>query len=314
VLDRALELGVTHWDTANSYNMGAGNSERMLGRYFASRGSRVRGEVILASKVRNAARDEHEMSRDFSPNETGASRRYIVKAVEDSLTRLQTEWLDVLYHHAPNVLPDGSWETPLEETWDALDQLVTQGKVRYLAVSNRNVDQLEQECNALEAVGSNSSRRIVGVQNKYSLMERDKLASLPEGTVSDEAAFLGYVRQKGIGVIPHTPLALGLLAGRYRKGDLDKTGRLSEQAGEPWRGRYLTERNLELVEPLLAMAEEKGCALAQLAIAWLLAHEEVCSVIAGVTKMEHLESNVKSVSVSLTDEELEKLDELTSDL
>lgn len=312
ILDRALELGVTHWDTANSYNMGSGNSERLLGRYFASRGHKARSEVGLATKVRNSVRDEHEMSRDFSPNEVGASRRYIIQAVEDSLRRLQTEWIDVLYHHAPSLLPDGSWETPLEETWDAFDHLVSQGKVRYLAVSNRSMVQLEQESNALATVASNPSRRIVGVQNAYNLLQRSKVTSLgKDATISDEEAFLGYINQKQIGLVPHIPLAVGLLTGRYRKDDLDKTGRLSEQVGEAWRGEFLTERNLDLVEGLDAIAKDKKCTLAQLAIAWLLSHDVVCSVIAGVTKTEQLEDNVGAVPVSFTQDELEKLDRLT---
>jgi aryl-alcohol dehydrogenase-like predicted oxidoreductase len=233
ILDRALELGVTHWDTANSYNMGSGNSERLLGRYFASRGHKARSEVVLATKVRNSVRDEHQMSQDFSPNEVGASRRYIVQAVDDSLRRLKTEWIDVLYHHAPSLLPDGSWETPLEETWDALDHLVDQGKVRYLAVSNRMTAQLEKESNALATVASNASRRIVGVQNGYNLLQRSKVSSLEDAaTISDEEVFLDYLNRRQIGLVPYTPLAVGLLTGRYRKDNLDTTGRLSEQAGE----------------------------------------------------------------------------------
>jgi aryl-alcohol dehydrogenase-like predicted oxidoreductase len=297
ILDRALELGVTHWDTANSYNMGSG---------------RVRSMVVLATKVRNSVRDEHEMSRDFSPNEVGASRKYIVQAVEDSLRRLQTDWIDVLYHHAPSLLPDGSWETPLDETWDAFDQLVRQGKVRYLAVSNRTVAQLEQERNALAKVASNSSHRIIGVQNGYNLLQRSRVSSLGDtSTISDEEAFLDYISQKQIGLIPYVPLAVGLLTGRYRKDNLDSTGRLSKQVGEAWRDEFLTERNLNLVEELDVIAKDKGCTLAQLAIAWLLSHNVVCSVIAGVTKMEQLEDNVGAVSVSFTQSELEKLDRLT---
>jgi len=312
ILDRALEIGVVHWDTANSYNMGSGNSERLLGRYFKRRGSQVRDMVVLATKIRNTVRDEHEMSRDFSPNESGASRKYVVQAVEDCLRRLQTDRIDVLYHHAPNILPDGSWETPLDETWDAFDRLVRQGKVLYLAVSNRTVAQLEAESQALAAVASNSSRRIVAVQNWYNLLQRPKVSTKGEdATTADESKFLDYIAQKGIGLVPFVPLAVGMLTGRYHKGRIDDAGRLSEQAGEEWREEFLTDRNLELVEKLDAIAQRKGCTLAQLAIAWLLSHEATCSVIAGVTKMEHLEDNAKAPSVSLTTEELEAIDRLT---
>lgn len=313
ILDRALELGVTHWDTANSYNMGSGNSERLIGRYFANRGSKARSEVVLGTKIRNTVKEEHVLKQDFSPNETGASRRYIMRAVEGSLQRLKTDWIDILYHHMPNLLPDGTWETPLEETWDALNQLVTQGKVRYLAVSNRTAEQLETESEALAAVASNASRRIIAVQNAYNALQRPNVSGLGDGaTLDDEKAFLDYVSQQRIGLVPYIPLAVGLLTGRYRKGALDETGRLSEQAGEGWRAQFLTERNLNLVEELAAIADNKGCTLAQLAIAWLLSRRGVCSVIAGVTKIEQLEGNAGAVSVPLTESDLETLERLTS--
>jgi aryl-alcohol dehydrogenase-like predicted oxidoreductase len=313
ILDRALELGVTHWDTANSYNLGSGNSERLLGRYFKSRGSRARNMVVLATKVKNAVRDEHETERDFSPNESGASRKYIFQAVEDCLTRLQTDRIDILYHHFPILTPDGSWETPPDETWDAFDQLVRQGKVLYLAVSNRTVRQLEQEVEALASVAANSSHRIIGLQNRYNLLDRPRVSgNKADWSDNDEQEMLEYISNRGIGLVPHMPLALGLLTGRYRKGKMDETGRLSKQAGEPKRDELLTDRNLALVDELDSIAKRKGCTLAQLAIGWLLSNEVVCSVIAGVTKMEQLEENAISPSVSFSQEELEEIDELTN--
>ncbi|MBN1872784.1 MAG: aldo/keto reductase [Anaerolineae bacterium] len=304
ILDRALELGVTHWDTANSYNAGSGNSERMLGRYFKSRGGRARDSVVLATKVRNSVRDEHELARDFSPNESGASRKYIIRAVEDSLRRLQTGTIDLLYHHAPALLPDASWETPLDETWDALNTLVSQGKVRYLAVSNRTSAQLAVESSALAAVAVNPSRRIIGVQNAYNVLQRPRVAAQTGATLADEADFLTYLAENQIGLIPYIPLAVGLLTGRYRKGNLDNAGRLME---ESWAKEFLTEDNLERVENLVVIAERKECTLAQLAIAWLLAHDVTTSVIAGVTKMAHLEDNVGAINVILTAEDMEAI-------
>ncbi len=152
VLDRAIELGVTHWDTACSYNMGSGNSERLLGRYFASRGSGARDRVVLATKLRNPVRGESETAREFTPNEMGSSRRYIMRETERCLERLATDRIDILYHHIPELDADGAWEVPLEETWSAFDDLVRQGKVLYLAVSNRSAAQLEEECAALSRV------------------------------------------------------------------------------------------------------------------------------------------------------------------
>jgi aryl-alcohol dehydrogenase-like predicted oxidoreductase len=312
ILDRTLELGITHWDTANSYNQGAGNSERLIGRYFNSRGSRVRNMVVIATKVNNAVRDEHEMKRNFSPNETGSSRKYIFQAVEDCLKRLRTDHIDVLYHHFPTLLPDGSWVTPLDETWDAFDQLIRQGKVLYLAVSNRTLNQLGEEIKALAAVASNSSHRIIGIQNRYNLLDRPRVSGKhSEMSIVDEQEFLDYIASEGIGLIPFTPLAVGMLTGRYRKGKIAKKGRLSESAGEAWRGEFLTDRNFQRIEKLAAIARHKGCSLAQLSISWLLSHEVTCSVIAGVTKMEQLEDNAKAPLVTFTKKELEEIDTLT---
>ena len=312
ILDRALELGVSHWDTASSYNQGAGNSERLVGRYFASRGARARQSVILATKVRNPVRDPHEMARQFSPNESGASRRYLYQAVDDCLRRLQTDWIDVLYHHGPDLLPDGSWAAPLEETWDAMNSLVQAGKVRYLAVSNRSSTQLDQEQGALQGVSANPARRIVGVQNHYSLLERPRAAAIGDSaSIEDEAAFLDYLGHAEIGLVPYFPLAAGMLTGRYLRGRMDSDGRLSPESGEGLADRFITERSLDIVLKLDEIARRKGCTIPQLAIAWLLTRDVVCSVIAGVTRMEHLEDNAGAPGVSLSPEELEELDRLT---
>ncbi|MBN1402007.1 MAG: aldo/keto reductase [Anaerolineae bacterium] len=313
ILDRALELGVTHWDTANSYNAGSGNSERLLGRYFASRGSRARDLVVLATKVRNGVRDEHELGRTFGPNETGASRKVLLQAVEDCLRRLQTDRIDLLYHHSPALLPDGSWETPLEETWDALNTLVSQGKVLYLGVSNRTRAQLAVESAALAQVAGQAARRIVAVQNGYNLMQRGGASGHREGAgPAEEARMLAYLAQEGIGLVPYVPLAVGLLTGRYRRGQIDPSGRLSDPADAGWAERYLTDENLERIEQLIAIAQRLGCTLAQLAIAWLLSHESVPTVIAGVTRLEHLEENAGAPAVSLDAETLAEIDRLTA--
>ena len=311
ILDRALELGIFHWDTACSYNLASGNSERLLGRYFASRPSSVRDMVVLATKISNSAREEHEMNRDFSPNESGASRKYIMRETERCLERLQTDRIDILYVHQPSLMADGSWEAPLDETWAAMDDLVSMGLVNYIALSNRTAAQIEEEAEVLETVASNSARRIIAVQNWYNLAERNKVATEGEDrTEGSEEAFLGYAAKKNIGVIPFFPLAGGLLTGRYRKGNLDSSGRIVKD-GDYWQKIFLTERNLELVERLDEIARRKDCSMSQLAIAWLLSHEEVPSVIAGVTRMEHLENNAGAPSVELSVEDLKEIDEIT---
>lgn len=311
ILDRALELGIIHWDNASSYNMQSGNSERLLGRYFASRGARTRDMVVLATKVSNPAREEHEAPREFSPNERGASRKYIMEGVNQCLKRLKTDRIDVLYIHQPSLMDDGSWETPLDETWAAMDDLVTQGKILYIAVSNRTQGQLEEETKALAAVASNSSRRIIAVQNWYNLAERVKVATEGKDRLDgDEGKFLSFVKEQGIGLVPFFPLASGLLTGRYRKGAIDDSGRIIQDGGN-WKDMFLTERNLTLVEHLAAIAGQKGCSVAQLAVAWLLSHDVVPSVIAGVTKMEQLEDNAKAPHVTFTAGELAEIDRLS---
>ncbi len=306
ILDKALELGVTHWDTANSYNNGAGNSERLIGRFFAARGPAVRHQAVLATKIRNSVRDEHQMQRDFGPNESGASRKYILRAVDDCLCRLRTDYIDILYHHMPNLAADGSWETPLDETWSAVDDLMRQGKVLYAAVSNRTKGQLAQENAALMAVAGRSSSRIIGVQNRYNLLDRDKVSG-GEGT---ETEFLNFIREHGIGLIPLVPLAVGMLTGRYRKGQIDASGRLGGPADASWAKDYFTDKNFALIDSLVAMAEEKACTVSQLAIAWLLAHPEIPSVITGITKAGQLEDNVRASALELSAADIARIDSL----
>jgi len=294
---------VFHWDTACSYNAGAGNSERLLGRYFSSRGSDVRDQVILATKVRNSTRPEHVTDYDFTPNQSGASRVYIVRQVEACLRRLCTDHIDLLYLHAPYLDDEGNHIVPLEETWGAMDDLVTQGKVCYLAVSNHSARQIDEVQQTLATVGKDISRRIVVVQNRYSLLERDAVAADDQGS---EGEFLDYCSTQGIGIVPYFPLASGLLTGRYRRDNLEAVaGRISDEGTQ---GRWLSDRNLNVVEGLIPIAEEKGCTLAQLAIAWLLSRDQVASVIAGVTRMEHLEDNAQAHQVELTDEDLQRIE------
>jgi len=307
VLDRALELGVTHWDTANSYNAGSGNSERLLGRYFASRDSHTRDQVVLASKIRNPVRCEHETAREFSPNESGASRKYIVQAVDASLHRLGTDYIDILYHHSPSLLDDGSWETPLEETWSAFDDLVRQGKVRYLAVSNRSGTQLADENAALRSVAAPKDTRIIAVQNRYNLVDRAEVSYGKES----EPDFLARLDRERVGLVPMVPLAVGFLTGRYRPDVTDSSGRLATESDRRWAERYLTKRNYDVLDEVEAIGTAHDASIAQIAIAWLLTREQVPSVIAGVTRMEQLEDNAKATAVDLTDEEIARLDALT---
>jgi aryl-alcohol dehydrogenase-like predicted oxidoreductase len=317
ILDRALDVGVFHWDTANSYNAGSGNSERLLGKYFSRRPNAMRDQVVLATKISNHHRQEHKMGSypknldDFTPNQSGASRIYLMREVEHCLDKLQTDRIDLLYLHSAHTWSGvGSgktdWITPLEETWSTMDDLVTQGKVRYIAVSNHSAEQTRAVMEVLRQVGKDASRNIVAVENCYSLAERSAVASDEAG---DEQAFLEFCKETGLSIVPYFPLGGGLLTGRYTARNLEEVeGRLTtEGIGE----RFLTEQSIKLSGKVARIAKEKGCSSAQLAIAWLLAHEQIGSVIAGVTKLEHLEDNAQAFSVELTADDLDELDKIS---
>ncbi len=314
ILDRALELGVFHWDTANSYNAGAANSERLLGSYFSKRPKTLRDQVMLATKVANNSREEHELgpypenADRFTPNQSGGSRLYLMNEVERCLKRMCVDHIDLLYLHSPDTWDDsGDWVTPLEETWSTMDDLVTQGKVRYLGVSNHSAAQAQQVIDVLEQVGKDASRNIVAIENCYSLAERSNVASDDAG---DEQAFLDFCKQRNLSIVPFFPLAGGLLTGRYTKRNLDQVeGRLTTEAIGP---RFLTDERLKLAGRVARMAKDKDCSPAQLAIAWLLKHPQVGSVIAGVTKMEHLEDNIGAIKVKLSHDAMAQLDKASS--
>ncbi len=299
-----MELGAFHWDTACSYNIGAGNSERLLGRYFASRPA-AREQVILATKIHNPDRDEHELEAEFTPNQQGGSRAYIQYGVEKCLHRLQTDHIDILYLHRPVTNEDGSYRIPLDETWGAMDDLITQGRVRYLGISNHSTQQIKEATDMMKQVGKDSSRRIIVVQNRYNLLEREKVAC-EEGIRDND--FLRNTEAQGLGMVPFYPLASGLLTGRYRKGYIDSaSGRIID---DKLQNQFLTESNLNKVEALVEYAETKGFSVPQFALAWLLAHNEIPSVIAGVSTMEQLEDNVKAVQIRLTESDLNEIDSL----
>jgi len=309
ILDRALELGVFHWDTANSYNWGSGNSERLLGRYFASRPKRVRSQVVLATKVRNPVRDEHLEKADFTPNQSGASRGYIMNAVEDCLERMQTDYIDLLYLHTPALNEDGSYEATLDETWSAMDDLISQGKVHYLGVSNHTASQMRDVLDSLDQVGKDSSRKLAVVENNYNLLERNNVSG-KQGTSGheDEKEFLDFCGDNKIGIVPYMPLGSGMLTGRYRRDNIDKVqGKIILDNDKE---RYFKEYNFRVVEMLEEFVKEKGITMPRLAVAWLLSHEQVNSVITGVTKMEHLEDNVQATNVKLSDKDLDRIERI----
>ena len=275
VVDAALDAGVTLFDTADIY--GGTKSEEFLGKALGKR----RGDVVLATKFGMRIGDDDARK--------GGSRRWIMRAVEDSLKRLGTDWIDLYQFHAPD--PD----TPIDETLRALDDLVTQGKVRYIGNSNFTGWQIADA--DWTAAGST---RFVSAQNQFSLLERKV-----------EFEVLPACEHFGLGFLPFFPLASGLLSGKYRRGEKPPEGTRLAAWGS--RGAAaLSDRNFDRIEKLTAWAEERGHTLLDLAFAWLLGHEVVSSVIAGATSPEQVRTNAATAGWALTPEEVKEVGDLDS--
>lgn len=275
VIDAAIDSGITLFDTADSYGA-EGGSEKVLGEVLGAR----RHDIVLATKFASP------MNRAKSSRYNG-SRGYIFKAVEASLARLKTDYIDLYQYHFPD--PD----TPREETLRALDDLVRQGKVRYVGVSNMPAWQL---VDAAWISGSNGLSTFLSTQAEYNLLARDV-----------ETSLLPALRDIGMSILPYFPLASGLLTGKYRKGmDLPEGTRMDL----PYFKDGLTEDRLEKLETLVAFAESRGHTLLELAFAWLLAEPLVASVIAGATKPEQVRANAAAAAWTLTAEDRAGIDAL----
>ena len=291
LLDRALELGVTHWDTASGY--AGGESEAIVGRFFSSRGSKAREAVVISTKWWS---------------EQGLGRGGLRKAVDGCLRRLQTDYLDIFMMHNPCQNEQGEYLAPLEETWGAIDDLMTQGKILYPGISNAHGGNVRDAVAALAAVSSNASHRLTLVENNYSLLQRGQVGrgmftQWQHG--SSEAAFLHDLDSLGIGLIPFWPICAGALGGRYRQANLADI--LPTIKNEAFRAQFLTGRTFIAIEALACYAEEHNMTLAQLAMAWLLSKKQVASVITGVTRREQLEENAAAAKICLTDTQLSEI-------
>lgn len=285
LLDRAMELGVTHWDTASGYQ--GSNSEGLVGRYFAARGPAVRERVILSTKW-------------HGPH--GGGRGMIRKAVERSLRLLQTDYLDLFMLHNP-MWERGSYLAPLEETWGTLDDLVTRGRIHYLGISNAHTINVRDAEETLARVGKDGSRRLAAVENVYNLIRRGQVGrgmwtEWERGAT--ESAFLSDLEGRGIGLIPFWPLADGALGGGYRRANL--AAARARAKNDNFRAEYLEGPTFDAIERLGEFADRKGIPLSQLAIAWLLTKPIVASVIVGASSVEHLTSNAAAAFVSLSAE------------
>jgi aryl-alcohol dehydrogenase-like predicted oxidoreductase len=277
VVHKALDLGITLLDTADSYG-NRGGSEECLGQVLGER----RKDIVLATKFGLPMDDAKLLS--------GASRRYIMTAVEASLRRLRTDWIDLYQLHTPDP------RTPIEETLRALDDLIRQGKVRYVGNSNLAGWQ------AVDAHWTGLQRNLAGFvscQNEYSLLKRDI-----------EAELVPAMQACGLGLLPYFPLASGLLTGKYRRqAPLPEGARFARMKGLA--DRYLTPANWAIVERLEEFCASRGHTLLTLAFSWLAARPCVASVIAGATKPQQVEQNVGAANWALTPQDLAEVDRLT---
>lgn len=275
VIDAALDQGINFFDTADMY--ADGRSEELLGRFVVDRGHR--SEVLIATKFGNVMPGQG----------SGARPKYVKRALEASLKRLRTGYIDLYQLHLPD--PD----VPIAETLGALEELVMAGTVREIGCSNFSAPQIAEAEKAAER--RPGSARFVSVQNEYSLLHRD-----PEKGVLPECERLG------LAFLPFFPLMSGLLTGKYRKGVAIPEGTRVAKF-ERYR-KLLTEENLGKVEDLIAFAEARGHTLLELAISWLLAHRVVASVIAGASSAQQVRANVGGANWDLAPADLGEIDAL----
>jgi len=277
VIHKALDLGITLFDTADIYS-DMGGSENVLGAVLGDR----RKDIVLATKY------SKPMASDGTKQ--GASRRYIMNAVEASLKRLKTDYIDLYQQHDYDPL------TPIEESLRALDDLVRQGKVRYIGNSNFpawRVAEAEYVARAMNV------SRFVSCQDEYSLVVRDI-----------EKDLLPAAEEYNLGLLPFFPLASGLLTGKYKRGEAAPSDTRFGKV-ERLRDRYVTPRNEKIVEQLQAFAQARGHSMLELAFSWLAARPQVASVIAGATRVEQVEQNVKAIAWNLSAEEMAEIDGMT---
>ena len=276
IIHRALDAGINFIDTANIYN--DGESERVTGRALQGR----RDQVVLATKVRYPVGP--------GPNDGGLSRYHIMNQVEASLRRLGTDHLDLYYLHFPD------YETPLVESLQALDDLVRQGKVRYIGCSNYYAWQV---CEGLWLSDRHGLASFACVQPLYNIVNRDA-----------ELELLPLCQAHGLGVVSYSPLARGGLTGKYRPGQEAPADSRAARGDRRIQQTELREESFRVAEKLKGLADAKGCTLSQLALAWVLANPLVTSPILGPRTMAQFEDNLGSLNVTITPEDEHAIDQL----
>ncbi|MBI1328586.1 MAG: aldo/keto reductase [Alphaproteobacteria bacterium] len=276
VVHHALDSGITLFDTADIYG-NRGGSETQLGAILGPR----RKDIVLATKF--------GMAMDDAGTKVGAAKSYVLKACEDSLRRLRTDVIDLYQLHQPDP------KTPIEETLDALNQLVQEGKVRYIGCSNLPGWQVVEAAWTSRTKGYAS---FVSAQDEYSLVMRDI-----------ERELIPALKKYAMGLLPYFPLASGLLTGKYSGGNIPEGTRMAMM--KRLADRYMTAANLATVEKLDAFCKARGRTLLELAFSWLLMNPVLTSVIAGATRPEQIDQNIAAAGWKLSAEELAEVDRIT---
>jgi 1-deoxyxylulose-5-phosphate synthase len=288
ILDRAAEGGIDFIDTSDVYPLGGGletqgRTEEILGRWLVGK----RDQFIVATKCFGRTGP--------APFDQGNSRKHILAAVDASLRRLQTDYIDLYQLHGYDPL------TPIEETLGALDDLVQQGKVRYIGCSNFLTYQLVRAIGRSETHGL---ARFDSVQPRYNLLFRQI-----------EREMLPFCGEDGVGVIPYNPLAGGLLSGKHNRADAPTSGSRFTlgTAARNYQERYWHDREFDTVEKLMPLAEEAGVALVTLAVAWVLANPAITAPIIGASRPDQLDANLAATTFNLDESLKRQLDEITHD-
>lgn len=276
ILHYAFDNGINLFDTADVYNFG--EAERFLGETLKKY---RRQDLVLATKCFGKMSD--------NVNDRGLSRKHIMESTEKSLKNLRTDYIDLQQCHRYD------YETPLEETCRAFNSLIEQGKILYWGVSEWKKEEIENAVNLCE---KNNLHKPVSNQPQYNLLSRG----------IETNGVLDYCRINGIGQIVWSPLAQGILTGKYNKKNFDKDSRLLDKKNNVFVKSIASEENLDKTSKLKTIAEESGFSTANLALAWCLRHEIISSTITSATKLKQLKENTKASEIQLTDEIINKLD------
>lgn len=270
IVDRAMEAGINFIDTANVYGRGA--SEEVLGRALKRNGKRAR--VFLATKV-------HGRMDDDDPNAAGNSRRHIIEQCEASLRRLQTDHIDLYQLHRPQS------DIPIDETLRAMDDLIRSGKVRYIGTSTYAAWQVVESIYIAKELGLN---RFVSEQPPYHILDR-----------RIERELIPVAQTYGLAILPWSPLAGGMLTGKYTRSSRPAGSRFERETD--WTRRHFTDAAFDVVDRMREMADEKGCTISQIALAWCMHQPGVTSPIIGPRTMEQLEDNLGALDIDISDDD-----------